>query len=130
MSIAMFTLAPAIAKKAPYQDLPTGHEYYSVEFGLNGSHPVYQFKLRHSDKTPHFFLLKATSALAAQLSVGDIIVMKYYCNDPMRSIQHHETRIESITNETTGRFMGHFRIAVDIMDTDMVDSWKPTGTDN
>ena len=130
MNIAMFTLATATAKKSLRQDLPMGHEYYSVEFGLNGSHPVYQFKLRHSDKTPHFFLIKASSALAAQLRVGDMIEMKYYSSDPMRSTQHHETRIESIVNETTGRFKGHFRITVNILETDMTVSWKPTGTDN
>jgi hypothetical protein len=130
MNIPMFSLSPAATKDPRQQNPPTGHEYYSVEFGINGSHPLYQFKLWHSDQTPHFFLVKASSALATQLCAGDTIPMKYYCNDPLRSIQHHETRIESVVNETTGRFKGHFRITVNIMEADGAVGWKPTGTDN
>ena len=126
----MFTLAPAIAEKNLHQDVSANYEYYSVEFGINGSHPVYQFKLWHTDRLPHFFLLKESSALATQLKVGDTILMKYYCNDPARSIEHHETRIDAIVNETSGRFAGHFRIKVTIIETDMAVPWQPTGTDN
>ncbi|MGD9247746.1 MAG: hypothetical protein PVI60_07305 [Desulfobacteraceae bacterium] len=126
----MFTLAPAISEKHHNQDLPESHEFYSVEFGIDESQPVYQFKLWHSDRLPNFFLLKESSALAAHLKAGDIILMKYYCNSPKPSIEHHETRIDAIVNETTGRFKGHFRIKVTILDTDMAIPWQPTGTDN
>jgi hypothetical protein len=130
MNIAMFSLAPSITKAPLQQHLPTGNEYYSVEFGLNGSRPLYQFKLWHSEQTPHFFLIKDSSTLATRISAGDIIPMKYYCSDPMGSTQHHETRIESVVNETAGRFKGHFRITVNIMQSDPAAAWNPASTDH
>lgn len=125
----MFSFAPAIAGPDDYQDAPPRLDYYSVEFGLNGSHPVYQFKLRHSEKTPHFFLIKETSPLASRLKEGDIMPMKYYRDDTTRTMAQHETRIESIVNETQGRFKGHFRINLSILGDELANVLQPTGTD-
>lgn len=125
----MFSFAPAIAGHDDYQEAPARKDYFSVEFGLNGSHPVYQFKLRHSERTPHFFLIKETSALASKLKVGDIMPMKYYRDDTARTMAQHETRIESIVNETQGRFRGHFRINLSILGKELANVLQPTGTD-
>ncbi|MGD9368028.1 MAG: hypothetical protein PVH87_20175 [Desulfobacteraceae bacterium] len=125
----MFSFAPAIAGHQDYQDALLHLDYYSVEFGLNGSHPVYQFKLRHSERTPHFFLIKDTSALASQLKEGDIVPMKYYCDDTARTMEQHNTRIESIVNETQGRYKGHYRINLSILYNKLANVLQPTGTD-
>jgi hypothetical protein len=115
MKSAMFSFAPAIVEKSQYPDPLADFDYYCVEFGLNETHPVYQFKLRHSDQTPHFFLLRETSALTAQLKTGDVLPMKYYSGDTVRCIEQHPTRIESIVNETQGRYKGHYRIILNIL---------------
>ena len=124
----MFSFAPALIKNHS-QNLLAQNDYYCVEFGLNGSHPVYQFKLWHSNRIPNFFLLKENSALTAQLKEGDILPMKYYCEETVRTIDQHATRIESIVNETHGRFRGHYRIKLDILDDEMAEAMLPTGTE-
>ncbi len=125
----MFSFAPAIVDQTDCSDPYLNNDYYCVEFGLNGSHPVYQFKLRHSAHTPHFFLLKSTSALSTQLKEGDILPMKYYCGETVRTIEQHPTRIESIVNETDGRYRGHYRINLNILGDNVCEVMRPTGTD-
>lgn len=129
MNSAMFSFVPAIVEQSYCPEPRLNHDYYCVEFGLNGSQPVYQFKLRHSDRIPHFFLLKETSALTARLKAGDILPMKYYRGDEARTIQQHPTRIESIVNETQGRYEGHYRISLNILCDDAEAVMQPTGTD-
>lgn len=121
----MFSFAPAIVENSDYHHLDADHDFYSVEFGLNGSHPVYQFKLRHSQHAPHFFLIKDSSRLAAELKVGDIMPMKYYCNDPVGSVRNHKTRIEAIVSETEGRFKGHYQIELSILENTVSDAQSP-----
>lgn len=125
----MFSFAPAIVEQCHCPEPKANQDYYCVEFGLNGSQPVYQFKLRHSDQTPHFFLLKETSALTAKLKAGDILPMKYYCGETVRTIEQHPTRIESIVNETQGRYKGHYRINLNILEEDAAPVMQPTGTE-
>jgi hypothetical protein len=55
--------------------------------------------------------------------------MKYYCDDTARTMAQHETRIESIVNETQGRFKGHFRINLSILGNELANVLQPTGTD-
>ena len=125
----MFSFAPAIVDSSHCPEPLVSQDYYCVEFGLNGSHPVYQFKLRHSDHTAFFFLLKETSALSAQLKAGDILPMKYYCGETVRTIEQHPTRIVSIVNETQGRYQGHYRINLNILGDDACAVLRPTGTE-
>lgn len=125
----MFSFAPANVEQSYCPEPRVYYDYYCVEFGLNGSQPVYQFKLRHSDRIPHFFLLKETSALSAQLKAGDILPMKYYSGDATHTIEQHPTRIESIVNETHGRYEGHYRISLNILCDDAGAAMRPTGTD-
>lgn len=128
----MYSSTHLISENDPVNDpknSPSENDFYSVEFGLKESEPVYQFKLWHSDRTPHFFLIKDTSALTSQLKVGNVILMKYYCNDPMRSIEQRQTRIEAIVNETNGRFKGHYRIKIGIIGNDIAGPLQATGTD-
>ena len=42
--------------------------------------------------------------------------MKYYSEDAVRATEVRDTRIIEIVNETQGRFRGHHRIELDIVD--------------
>lgn len=109
----MFFLIPSIADKQKAE--PLQPNYYSVEFPLNATKPVYLFKLRPSDQNTFFLLVKKDSDLLSRLKVGRIMPMKYYCEDAMRTIEVRNTQIVDIVKETHGRFRGHFRIELDIV---------------
>jgi len=109
----MFFFEPSISEKPQAESLQPN--YYSVEFPLNATQPVYQFKLRQSVQNTFFLLVKNGSDLVSQLKVGHILPMKYYIEDAMRRIEVRNTQIMEIVNETHGRFRGHYRIELDIM---------------
>ncbi len=67
------------------------------------------------NKTAFFLLVKDGSDLISQLKVGLIVPMKYYSENAMRTIEVRNTQIMEIVNETCGRFIGHFRIELDII---------------
>ncbi len=90
--------------------------FYSVEFAMDSPHPVYQFKLWHSECDDLFLLVKDNSELLPQLKVGTIMPMKYYSNDTHQPTQVRETQIRQIINETNGRFQGHYRIELEILE--------------
>ena len=94
---------------------PLELNYYSVEFPLHGTQPVYQFKLWQSEQNSFFLLAKDGSDLISQLKVGHIMPMKYYSEDALRSTEIRDTRIIEIINETKGRFRGHYRIELGIV---------------
>ncbi len=109
----MFFLEPSITNKPQTESFQPN--YYSVEFPLNATQPVYQFKLRQSVQNTFFLLVKNGSDLVSQIKVGHILPMKYYIEDRMRTIEVRNTQIMEIVNETRGRFRGHYRIELDIM---------------
>lgn len=90
--------------------------YYSVEFTMNAQHPVYQFKLWHSDHNILFLLVKENSKLLPQIKVGHILPMKYYKDDSHHPTEVRKTQIREIVNETHGRFKGHYRIELEIIE--------------
>jgi len=89
-----------------------------VEFTLNAPHPVYQFKLWHTDHDSIFLLVKDSSQVLPQLKVGRVLPMRYYNDDSTRTIDVRRTRIREIINETQGRFKGHYRIELAIIQDD------------
>lgn len=90
--------------------------FYSVEFAMDSPHPVYQFKLWHSDRNNTFLLVKDNSKVLSQLRVGHVLPMKYYSDDTHHPTQVRETQIREIVNETQGRFKGHYRIELEILE--------------
>lgn len=110
----MFFYAPSIGREQQGQ-MP-GYPYYSVEFPLGTTPPVYQFKLWQSERNSFFLLAKNGSDLVAKLKVGHIVPMKYYSEDAIRANETHDTKIIEIVPETDGRFRGHYRIELGIMD--------------
>ena len=109
----MFFFEPTVTEKPQVESFQP--KYYSVEFPLNATQPVYQFKLRQSVRNTFFLLVKNGSDLVSQLKVGRILPMKYYIEDARRTIEVRNTQIMDIVNETHGRFRGHYRIDLDIM---------------
>ena len=116
----MFFFAPSVSNEK--QTETHRPNYYSVEFPLHATQPVYQFKLRPSDGNSFFLLVKNGSDLVSQLKVGHILPMKYYCEDTMRTTEVRNTQIMEIVNETRGRYRGHYRIELDIMVDGQVNS--------
>jgi hypothetical protein len=90
--------------------------FYSVEFAMDSPHPVYQFKLWHSDRDALFLLIKDNSELLSQLKVGTVMPMKYYSDDLHQRTQVRKTQIRQIVSETQGRFQGHYRIELEILE--------------
>lgn len=90
--------------------------FYCVEFAMDSPHPVYQFKLWHSDCDDLFLLVKDTSELLPQLKVGTVMPMTYYSDDSLPPTQVRKTQIRQIVSETQGRFQGHYRIELEILE--------------
>ena len=97
-------------------------EFYSVEFPLEQIQPLYQFKLWRSDQNTFFLLAKESSDLVSRLKVGCIVPMKYYSEDAMHATEVHNTEIVEIVKETQGRFSGHYRIELNIVVGDQIES--------
>ena len=95
---------------------PLNLNFYSVEFAMDSPHLVYQFKLWHSGRDDLFLLVKNNSELLPQLKVGTIVPMKYYSDDSHQPIQVRKTQIRQIVSETRGRFQGHYRIELEIVE--------------
>jgi hypothetical protein len=53
------------------------HEYYSVQFFINGKGPGYLFKLRNISSNRPCILVKHDSCVFKELRVGDILDMEY-----------------------------------------------------
>lgn len=90
--------------------------FYSVEIAVDSLQPIYQFKLWHSDCDALFLLVKDNSELLPQLKVGTVIPMKYYSDSSQQPAQVRKTQIREIVSETQGRFQGHYRIKLEIVE--------------
>lgn len=90
--------------------------FYSVEFAMDSPHPLYQFKLWHSDRDALFLFIKANSELLSKLEVDTVMPMKYYSDDSHQPTQVRKTQIRQIVSETQGRFQGHYRIELEILE--------------
>lgn len=89
-------------------------QFYSVEFSLNQSKLIYQFKVWNNESNYMFAIAKEGSVILEGLNVGDIFNMKYYSSNPSCPITNMNTRISCITKEDTGRFKGHYIIGLSI----------------
>lgn len=103
----------AIENQETFLDLYAS--YYSVEFALKAPYPVYQFKLRHSDSNTLFFLVKENASILSELKVGHIWPMRYYSDETLFETKVHKTQILNIIKEKKGRFRGHCRIQLAVI---------------
>ena len=90
-------------------------QYYSVEFSVEGSYFVYQFKLRNVRASSMGVLVREDSEIMDLLKVGDIIKMKYYPEDSFLPPDLLDTEIRYIAEETEGRFIGHYMVGLSLL---------------
>ena len=90
--------------------------YYSVEFALKELGTVYQFKIWDISASGMCVLVKEDSAVLEHLSVGDVVEMTYYPAEKKRSAAHFKTEIRHISQDSKGRFKGHYLVGLLILE--------------
>ena len=92
------------------------NQYHSVEFSINSSYPIYQFKIWNSNSDPMFVLVKDHSNILGYLEEGKKFKLKYYGSNSSSSYptEYHDTQIEHIKQCDNGKFKGHYTVSLSI----------------
>ena len=88
--------------------------YYSVEFRLEETGNVYQFKLRDISSKGLGILVNKDSAVLKYLKVGDTLDMHYIPPESAGTSESLKTKIAHITEKDDEPFKGHFVIGLSI----------------
>ena len=88
------------------------NQYHSVEFSINSSFPLYQFKIWNSTSDPMFVLVKNHSNIMGYLEEGKKFNLKYYGSDSSYPTEYHDTQIEHIKQCDNGKFKGHYTVSL------------------
>jgi hypothetical protein len=110
---------PAAASRAdidPRRETVAG--FYSVEFALDQPNMLYQFKIWNSEREPMFMIVREDSAIIESLHTGHECDMKFYSHDKKYPTARHRARIDRITKDSEGRFRDHWRVALEIVDSE------------
>ena len=102
--------------------------YYSVEFQLQETGNVYQFKLRDMSSKGLGILVNKDSAVLKHLKVKDTVYMKYIPPELTGSSESLKTQIAHITQKDEDPFKGHFLIGLLITRREIIDPLPPTPT--
>jgi len=102
--------------------------YYSVEFQLQETGNVYQFKLRDMSSKGLGILVGKDSAVLKHLKVGDTVDMKYIPPESAGSSESLKTQIAHITKKDEEPFKGHFLIGLLITEREIIDPLPLTPT--
>ena len=102
--------------------------YYSVEFRLQETGNVYQFKLRDMSSKGLGILVNKDSAVLKHLKVKDTVDMKYIPPELTGSSESLKTQIAHITQKDEDPFKGHFLIGLLITEREIIDSLPSTPT--
>jgi hypothetical protein len=100
--------------------------YYSVEFQLQDTGNVYQFKLRDMSSKGLGILVSKESAVLKHLKVGNTLDMKYIPPESAGVSESLKTQIAHITQKNDEPFKGHFIIGLLIMERKILDPLPPT----
>ncbi|MFO7553905.1 MAG: hypothetical protein R6W88_01760 [Desulfobacterales bacterium] len=100
--------------------------YYSVEFQLEETGNVYQFKLRDMSSNGLGILVNKGSAVLKHLKVGDTLNMKYIPPESVGLSESLKTQIAHITHKDEGPFKGHFIIGFFIIERATIDHPLPS----
>ena len=90
------------------------NRYYSVEFRLQETGNVYQFKLRDMSSKGLGILVNKKSAVLEHLRVGDTLDMHYIPPESAGTSESLKTKIAHITEKDDEPFKGHFVIGLSI----------------
>ena len=102
------------------------NRYYSVEFRLEDTGNVYQFKLRDMSSKGLGILVNKDSAVLKHLKVGDTVDMKYIPPESAGSSESLKTQIAHITQKDEEPFKGHFLIGLLITERALIDPLPST----
>ena len=102
--------------------------YYSVEFQLQETGNVYQFKLRDMSPKGLGILVNKESAVLNHLKVGDTVDMKYIPPESAGLSESLKTQIVHITQKVEEPFKGHFLIGLLITEREIIDPSPSTPT--
>jgi predicted proteasome-type protease len=91
-------------------------QYYSVEFSINGSPFVYQFKIWDISLKEKCVLVKEDSDFLNHLKAGDIFDLKYYSADTSHPIEYLKTEVKHIGKDDRGRFKGLYLVRLSIVE--------------
>lgn len=94
------------------------YAFHSVEFALDHPNILYQFKIWNSDTDPMFMVVREDSAIIDSLRTGHVCDMKFYSDDKNRPTAQYRARIDRMTMDREGRFRDHWRVALEIVDSD------------
>jgi len=89
--------------------------YYSVEFSKKGMDAIYHFKIWNVSAKGLCIVVKEDSALMQYLTVGDVLDMKYYPTDETGAVEQLKTEITHITQNSAGKFKGHFLVGLSLL---------------
>jgi PilZ domain len=102
--------------------------YYSVEFRLEETGNVYQFKLRDMSSKGLGILVNKDSAVLKHLKVGDTLDMHYIPPELAGTSESLKTKIAHITEKDDEPFKGHFVIGLSITERESLEGSTPSTT--
>jgi len=114
MSSRQTTGGHADARPSPREP---GTAYHSVQFALDQPNMLYQFKIWNSENDPMFMVVREDSAVIESLQTGHVCDMTFYSNDKKRPTVRYRARIDRMTKDIEGRFRDHWRVALEIVDS-------------
>jgi hypothetical protein len=94
--------------------------YYSVEFLLDDTGLVYQFKLRDVSSKGLCILVKEESEVLKHIKVSDLLDMQYNPPEALSKSKSLKTQIRHITKPEQETFKGHFFIGLSIIEKQSV----------
>jgi hypothetical protein len=104
------------------------NRYYSVEFRLEDTGNVYQFKLRDMSSKGLGILVNKDSAVLKYLKVGDTLDMHYIPPESAGTSESLKTKIAHITEKEDEPFKGHFIIGLSITEREYIEGSPPSAT--
>jgi len=93
------------------------HQYYSVEFSIDGLDLPYLFKIWNIASTYMCVLVKEDSNILPLLKVGDTLNMKYYSTGSVHPPEYLKTAIRHITRNDQGQFKRHYLVGLEILES-------------
>ncbi|MGA8180042.1 MAG: PilZ domain-containing protein [Desulfobacterales bacterium] len=104
--------------------------YYSVEFRLEETGNVYQFKLRDMSSKGLGILVNKDSAVLKHLKVGNTLDMHYIPPESAGTSESIKTKIAHITEKEDEPFRGHFIIGLSITERERLKDSSPSAVRN
>lgn len=90
--------------------------FYSVQFSIDGSPFLYQFKIWDLSAKGMCVLVRENSEILEHLQVGQVLRMRYYRPDSSLPGEDLETEIRHITQAQEGRFRGHALVGLLVLE--------------